>query len=355
MAELFIELFSEEIPSKLQIDARIKIKQMLEERLKKKEIKFSSSKSFSTPKRLVFIIDGIPETIEQKKKVIRGPRVGTPQIALDGFIKTNNLSKKDIYKKNVEKGEFYFANISSKIINILSELEIMIPEVLKNYSWKKSMKWSIYDLSWGRPLKSIVAIFNHDIINFNFFHLKSNNLTFIENVSEEKQKKISNYKSYLNVLKSQNVILDQEKRKAMIIKKFNKICHSRKLKNLFNERLIEEVVNLVEKPNVIIAKFDDTYLKVPKEILIITMQQHHKYFPLFDENNKLTNLFLIVTNLPDKKGYIRIGNQRVIEARLSDAKFFWDKNKTESLVKQVGKLKNLSFFNQLGSIYDRTQ
>ena len=102
MAELFIELFSEEIPSKLHIDARIKIKQMLEERLKKKEIKFSSSKSFSTPKRLVFIIDGIPETIEQKKKVIRGPRVGTPQIALDGFIKTNNLSKKDIYIKNVE-------------------------------------------------------------------------------------------------------------------------------------------------------------------------------------------------------------------------------------------------------------
>ena len=174
MAELFIELFSEEIPSKLQIDARIKIKQMLEERLKKKEIKFSSSKSFSTPKRLVFIIDGIPETIEQKKKVIRGPRVGTPQIALDGFIKTNNLSKKDIYKKNVEKGEFYFANISSKIINILSELEIMIPEVLKNYSWKKSMKWSTYDLSWGRPLKSIVAIFICKLINYKAYNKNSN-------------------------------------------------------------------------------------------------------------------------------------------------------------------------------------
>ena len=135
----------------------------------------------------------------------------------------------------------------------------------------------------------------------------------------------------------------------------NNICNARNLKNNFNEKLIEEVVNLVEKPNVIVGKFDEIYLKIPQEILIVTMQQHQKYFPLFENNDKLTNLFLLVSNLVDKKGYIKIGNQRVIEARLSDAKFFWDKNKTQSLVKQVGKLKNLSFFNQLGTFYDRTQ
>ena len=119
--------------------------------------------------------------------------------------------------------------------------------------------------------------------------------------------------------------------------------------------MVEEVVNLVEKPNVIVGKFDEIYLKIPQEILIVTMQQHQKYFPLFDNNNKLTNLFLLVANLPDIKGYIKKGNERVIEARLSDAKFFWDKNKTQNLVKQVGKLKNLSFFNQLGTFYDKTQ
>jgi glycyl-tRNA synthetase beta chain len=133
------------------------------------------------------------------------------------------------------------------------------------------------------------------------------------------------------------------------------ICNARNLKNNFNEKLIEEVVNLVEKPNVIVGRFDEIYLKVPQEILIVTMQQHQKYFPLFDNNNKLTNLFLLVSNLADKKGYIKTGNQRVIEARLSDAKFFWDKNKTQSLVKQVAKLKNLYFFNRLGTFYDRTQ
>jgi len=217
------------------------------------------------------------------------------------------------------------------------------------------MKWSSYDLSWGRPLKSIIALFNNKLVNFNFFHLKSRDLTIIDGPNEDKFKKINSFKSYLEVLKSQNIILDQQKRKDIVIRKMNSICNIKKLKNNFNEKLIEEVVNLVENPNIIVGKFDEIYLKVPQEILIVTMQQHQKYFPLFDNNDKLTNIFLFVSNLPDKKGYIKTGNQRVIEARLSDAKFFWDKNKTQNLVKQVGKLKNLSFFNQLGTFYDRTQ
>jgi len=355
MAELFIELFSEEIPAKHQIDARQRIKQLIEEKLKKREINFKLSKSFSTPKRLVFLIDGIPEKIEQKKKNIKGPNVNAPQTALDGFIKSNNLTRQEIYKKKIEKGEFYFAETKSKVIDVLQELQSIIPEAFKSYSWKKSMKWSIYDLSWSRPLKSIIALFNNKVINFNFFHLQSSNLTLIDGINKDKLKKINSFKSYLSTLKSQNIILDQEKRKNIIVRKMNNICNARNLKNYFNEKLIEEVVNLVEKPNVIVCRFDEIYLRIPQEILIITMQQHQKYFPLFDNNNKLTNLFLLVSNLVDKKGYIKIGNQRVIEARLSDAKFFWDKNKTQNLVKQVSKLKNLTFFNQLGTFYDRTQ
>ena len=355
MAELFIELFSEEIPSKLQINAREKIKQAIEERLNKKEIKFNSSRSFSTPQRLVFVIDGISEKIIQKQKVIKGPKTVAPQAAIDGFIKSNNLNKSDIYKKNIEKGEFYFAKTKLKVVNILEELKSIIPETLRDYSWKKSMKWSNHDLSWGRPLKSIIALLDNKVINFNFFHLQSKNLTSIDETDENKQKKVNNFKSYLSLLKSKNIILDQEQRRKIIVKKMNNICNSRNLKNYFNEKLLEEVVNLVEKPNVIIGKFDEIYLKIPQEILIITMQQHQKYFPLFNNNNKLTNLFLLVSNLPDTKGYIKTGNERVIEARLSDAKFFWDKNKTQNLVKQVGKLKSLSFFNQLGTFYDKTQ
>ena len=355
MSELFIELHSEEIPAKLQIDARSKIKQLLDEKLKIKEIIFKSIKSFSTPKRLVFYIDGISKKLEQKKKILKGPKVGSPQIAIDGFIKNNNLNISNIYKKKIEKGEFYFAEKKSKIINILDELKLILPETLKSYSWQKSMRWSDYELSWGRPLKSIIALFDNKVINFNFFHLKSNNLTLLDGDNDEEIKKIINFKNYQNLLNSQNIILDHEKRKNFIIKKMNSICDLKKFKNDFNEKLLEEVVNLVENPNILLCKFDESYLKIPKEILIVTMQQHQKYFPLFDNNNKLSNFFLLVSNLPDKKGYIKNGNQRVIEARLSDAKFFWDKNKKQNLVKQVGKLKNLSFFKKLGSFFDRTQ
>ena len=257
MAELFIELYSEEIPALLQIDARQKILVSLNEKLKKKEVNFKSSKSFSTPKRLVFLVEGIPEKIEQKKKVIKGPKVGTPQEALDGFIKSNNLNKADVYKKKIEKGEFYFAETKSKTIDVSKELQLIIPEVIKNYTWKKSMKWSNYDLNWARPLKSITALFNNKIVDFKFFHLHSGNLIKIDGEKEEKIKKINNFKSYLSTLKSKDIILDHKKREEIVIKKINNICNTRKLKNNFNKKLIEEVINLVEKPNVILCKFDE--------------------------------------------------------------------------------------------------
>ncbi len=355
MAELFIELFSEEIPSKLQVDARQKILKMINDNLEKKEIVFNSSKSFSTPQRLVFLIDGIPEKKEQKKKLIKGPKVDAPKEAIEGFVRSNNLNIKDLYKKKIEKGEFYFAETKSKIIDILCELQIIIPEVLQLYSWKKSMKWSSYELSWGRPLKSITALFNNKILNFSFFHLKTSNQIQVEGLKGDVFKKINNFRDYQKILKSNKIVLDQEIRKEIITKKMKNICVSRSLKDKFDDKLINEVVNLVEKPNIIVGKFDEIYLKIPQEILIITMQQHQKYFPLFDLNNKLTNSFLLVANLPDSKGFIKLGNQRVIEARLSDAKFFWEKNKNQNLVKQVSKLKSLSFFKELGTFYDRTQ
>jgi len=355
MSELFIELFSEEIPSKLQVDARIKIKQVLEEKLKKKEINFKLSKSFSTPKRLVFVISGIPDKIEEKQKIIKGPKVDAKKEALEGFLKSNNLSKSNLYKQKIEKGEFYFIKTKSKIVDVLKELQTIIPETLQSYSWKKSMRWANYDLNWGRPLKSIIALFGNNIINFDFFHLKTGDFTTVDGLKEENLKKVINFKSYLNILKSQNIILDQEKRKNLVLKKMSSICNNKNLSSKFSEKLVEEVINLVEKPNVILCKFNDVYLKVPQEILVITMQQHQKYFPLFDSNKKLTNFFLLVSNLPDKKGFIKAGNQRVIEARLSDAKFFWEKNRNQNLVKQVSKLKSLIFFNQLGSFYNRTQ
>ena len=355
MSEFFLELFSEEIPPKLQTDAKLKIKLLLEENLNKKMIGFKSSKSFSTPKRLVFVIDGIPKKIQQKSKIIKGPRIDAPQVALEGFLNSNQLNKSDIYEKEIEKGKFYFANTKPKTIDVFEEFKLIIPEVLKNYSWQKAMRWSDYNLNWGRPLRSIVSLFDKKTVDFKFFHLSSSNRTIIEEDLETKPKIIKDFKSYLYLTKSKNIILDEIQRKKIIENKFNQICKSKELQNKFDNNLLKEVVNLVENPNVIVGKFDQNFLKIPKEILIVTMQKHQKYFPLFDKENQLTNLFLIVTNLKDEKGYIKIGNQRVIKARLSDAQFFWEKNKDQNLVKQISKLKSLLFFNKLGSMYNKTQ
>ena len=126
--------------------------------------------------------------MEQKKKVIKGPKVDAPEIALNGFVESNSLNKEDLYKKKLEKGEFYFAEIKPKVINIFKELQLIIPEILQGYTWKKSMKWSNYDLNWGRPLRSIIALFGNKLINFNLHHLKSDNFTFLGEASEEKIK-----------------------------------------------------------------------------------------------------------------------------------------------------------------------
>ena len=260
-----------------------------------------------------------------------------------------------IFSQKTEKGRFFFAKISPKIILVKQELAKIIPDIFNKFSWKKSMRWADHSLAWGRPLKSILALLDNQVIQFRFHHLLSNNLTFSDEIIEEGQKKIKNFASYLKLLDRKKIILDQNLRKQLIVKQIDKVCRTRKLKKKLNEKLLDEVVDLVDKPNVLVGKFNTSFLNIPKEILITSMQQHQKYFPLFNQEDNLTNVFIIVTNLEDKKGLIKIGNERVISARLSDAKFFWEKNKAQSLVKQVGNLKSINFFSKLGTLYHKVQ
>ena len=355
MSELFLELFSEEMPSGLQKHAREGIQKLFTESFDKLNINFKSNKSYSTPKRLVFFFEEITEKIEKKGITIKGPKVDSPKSALEGFIKSNNLDRTEVFEQSLDKGRFFFAKINPKIILVKKELAKIIPDILNKYSWKKSMRWADHSLIWGRPLKSILALFDNQVIQFSFHHLVSNNLTFSDEIMEEGQKKIKDFRSYLKLLDSKKIILDQNLRKQLIVKQIDKVCKVRKLKKKLNEKLLDEVVDLVEKPNILVGKFDKSFLNIPKEILITSMQQHQKYFPLFNQEDNLTNFFIIVTNLEDKKGLVKIGNERVISARLSDAKFFWEKNKAQSLVKQVGNLKSINFFSKLGTLFHKAQ
>ncbi len=217
------------------------------------------------------------------------------------------------------------------------------------------MRWSDFNLSWGRPLKSILAIFDKKKLTFNFHHLTSSNSTFIDKEFEEKKKIFNDFKDYNNFFKKINITIDHNLRKNFIEKKLDEISNKKNIKIENNPKLIDEVVDLTDQPNVILCEFDRKFLNIPKEILIITMQHHQKYFPTFDKKGNITNEFLVVTNKKDINGLIKLGNERVVEARLNDAEFFWKKDKSQNLVKRVSVLKFMNYFKGLGTYFDKVQ
>jgi len=355
MSEFFLELFSEEIPAGLQQNARNILLENFQKLFLEKQISFKKSLSFSTPNRLIILFDGLSKEIIQKAEEIKGPNVNAPEKAVEGFLRSNQIGKNDLLKKKIEKGEFYFFKKPSKKINTINLLEEHTPLILDKLQWKKSMKWGSYSLDWARPLKSILAVFDNKSLGFQFHHLKCSNTTFIDKEFEDKKKLFKDFKSYKKFFNQSGIIIDHNLRRDFIVKEFEKISNKKNLIIESNNKLLNEVADIVEQPNILVCKFDEKFLNIPKEILIITMQYHQKYFPTFDKKGKITNEFLVVANNKDTKSYIKLGNERVVEARLSDAQFFWEKNKSQNLVKQVSKLKTMNYFKGLGSYFDKIQ
>ena len=355
MAEFFLELFSEEIPAGLQKNLRNKLLEEFQKFFLEKSIKSKKCFSLSTPNRLIIVFENLDKQIKIASEKIRGPKTSAPEEALEGFIRSNNIEKKDLFKNETEKGEFYFYKTKSKSLKTSDLLIEFIPKLLENYQWKKSMKWGEFDLNWGRPLKSILSVFDKKVINFKFHHLSSSNSTYIDKDFEEKKKFFVDFNSYEKYFKKQGTLVDHHKREEIIKNEFSKILSKKGLIIKDNPKLFDEVVNLVDNPNVLLCSFDKKFLSIPKEILILTMQSHQKYFPTFDNKGEITNEFLIVSNKKDQKGLIKIGNERVVEARLSDAEFFWNKDKIQNLVKKISQLKSISFFKGLGTYFDKVQ
>jgi glycyl-tRNA synthetase beta chain len=355
MSEFLLELYSEEIPPQLQIDARKNLEINLEKSFKEELLKYSSIKILSSPTRLTILIKDIPDEIDIPSKEIKGPKTDVPENIINSFIKAQNVSKKEIIEKENEKGRFYFIKTKPKKIFTKDLLIKIILNSIASLNWRKSMRWSDNSLMWGRPLRSILAIFDKKLLLFNFGHLKSKDTVIVEQDLITKNKKIKNFKEYQSFLNKNNIFLDQKVREKKILQKFQSICKKKNYAENFNNHLIEEVVNIVEDPNVLLVSFNKDYLNIPDEIIISTLQRHQRYFPLFDLKKRLTNDFLVVANKKDIKNLIREGNKRVVDARLSDAQFFWNKDKSKNLIKQIGKLKKIVFYEKIGTIYDKTQ
>jgi len=244
----------------------------------------------------------LQKQITFKSEEIKGPNVNAPEVALEGFIRSNNINKKDLFKQKIDKGEFYFFKTKLRKLNTQDLLEELVPSILHKIQWKKSMRWSDFNLNWGRPLKSILAIFDKKKLTFNFHHLTSSNSTFIDKEFEEKKKIFVDFKDYNNFFKKLNITINHNLRKNLIEKKLNDISSKKNIIIENNPKLLDEVVDLTDQPNIILCEFDRKFLNIPKEILIITMQYHQKYFPTFDKKGNITNEFLVVTNKKDING-----------------------------------------------------
>ena len=355
MAELLLELYSEEIPPQLQIAARSQIKQFIENSFEEDSINYKELLVYSSPTRLMVFIKSLPEKIKIEAKEIKGPKVGSPDQVLRGFIKAKNVNEKDLVEKDTDKGKFYFIKTKSQSILVEDLLIKIIPKAIGSINWKKSMKWSDHNLMWGRPLRSIFAKFNNKKLSFKFEHLDTTDNVIIEQDLITKTKKIKDFEDYRNFLKSSKIIVDHQEREEIILKKISSLSQSKQYKETLNPKLLEEVVNIVEDPNLLHVSFSKDYLQIPKEIIISTLEKHQRYFPIFDNRDRLTNYFFVVANKKDEKKLITQGNKRVVEARLADAKFFWDKDRSKNLIKQIANLKSVTFYEKLGTIYDKTQ
>ena len=355
MLEFFLELYSEEIPPQLQITARKELKDRMEKLLNEESLKYKSIFSYSSPTRLAILIKEMDEKVKIPSKEIKGPKVGVVDDILNSFMRAHNANKKDIFQKENEKGKFYFIKTKPKEA-LTKDLLIKITlNSIGSLNWRKSMKWANNNLLWGRPLRNILAIFDKKTLQFSFGHLKSASSIILEQDLDIKYKKVTTFKEYQAFLKKNNIILDQNERRNSIIKKFHSICKVKNFKEDFDNHLLEEVVNIVEDPRVLLANFKKDYLQIPEEIIISTLKRHQRYFPLFNKKDHLTNNFFVVANKSDTKNLIKNGNKRVVEARLADAKFFWDKDKSKNLIKQINKLKDIKFYEKLGTVYDKTQ
>ncbi len=355
MSEFILELYSEEIPPNLQINARNDLETKIKSSLIEENLKFGYLKAFSSPTRLTIFLKDFSEKIKIPSKEIRGPKVGVMEDVINNFLKAHNSSRKDLMEKQNDKGKFYYIKTKSKEVLTSEVLKKIVVNSIASIKWKKSMRWSDTDLLWGRPLRSILAVYNKKILTFSYGHLRTSECTIIEKNLDTKVIKVTTIKDYQKLLLKNNIILNHEEREQKIIKKFESFYKVKNFKSYYDIKLLKEVTNIVEDPQVLLIDFDKKYLELPKEIIISTLQNHQRYFPIIDKKDEITNFFLVVINKKDTNNLIKDGNKRVVEARLADAKFFWDKDKSKNLIKQIAKLKNIKFYERLGSVYDKTQ
>ncbi|RPH07183.1 MAG: glycine--tRNA ligase subunit beta [Alphaproteobacteria bacterium TMED194] len=353
MTNFLLELMSEEMPASLIEDSSDKIVQLFCNSFKKDKLIYDNYNVYYGPKRLTFIFFNLKNEVNEI--LIKGPNVKAPTNAIEGFAKSQEVKIDKLDIEKTEKGSYYIIKKKITFSDTIALLRKIMEVNLVKVPWKKSMRWGNGSLKWIRPLKNILCLYGTKKINIDLLGCNSQNYTLHSNLFIEKKIKIKSLDDYKQKLKRININFDHKDRKKIILKEVDKITKKKGLNFVMNQQLIDEVVNLVESPNVFLGQFNKKYLKLPNEVLTTSMIKNQKYFPLFYKDNTLSNFFLIVSNLkPSDNGKkIIYGNQRVIEARLEDASFFWIKDNNSNFKDKGEELKRIIFHNKLGSMNDK--
>ncbi len=370
MPDLLLELFSEEIPARMQRRAAEDLKSLVTNALVERGCLYEGAQAFATPRRLALHIVGLPAHQPDVKEEKKGPRVGAPQQAIDGFLKgagLTDLSHATI-QSDPKKGDFYIAIVESKGRPTPDVIAEIIPGIIKAFPWPKSMRWGKASsetgaLRWVRPLHSILCTFGSDtetpeIIPFEVDGLHSGDITYGHRFLAPAPIHVRRYEDYVAKLEAAKVVLSTDRRKEVIANDSRHLAFAQGMELVEDEALLEEVAGLVEWPVVLMGSFEERFLDIPPEVIRATIRANQKCFVLRKAgSNTLANKFLLTSNMIAKDDGATIigGNERVVRARLSDAKFFWETDLKVKLEDRLEKLKSITFHAKLGTQYERVE
>jgi len=377
MAQLLLEILSEEIPARMQARAAEDLKRLITGRLENDALKFESLQTFVTPRRLTLVVDGLPVETEAVEEVRRGPPKAAPEKAVAGFAKSNGVSVDQLEIRDTGKGEYYFAVVKEDARQTIDHMPLIVSEAVFNMGWPKSMRWNSTAMTWVRPIQSILAIFDGKPIDDVFqlglkdkipglkiamnyesaaapgeLEIPISNRTQGHRFMAPGEIKVKDFKDYEAKLRKAKVILDAGDRAEIIKAGAERLAAAKGLKLRDDPALLAEVAGLVEWPVPLIGAIDAQFMELPPEVLSESMRAHQKYFALETKGGALAPRFITVANIETKDvgAAIIAGNERVLRARLADARFFWDRDRKASLESRVAKLAEIVFHARLGTV-----
>jgi glycyl-tRNA synthetase beta chain len=355
MAELLLELFSEEIPARMQVRASQDLKKLVTDGLVDAGLTYEGAEAHVTPRRLALCVSGLGTATPDIREERKGPRTDAPEQAIQGFLKSAGVTLDDCEVQEDKKGSFYVARIEKPGRATTDVIAELVPDVIRKFPWPKSMRWGAGSLRWVRPLQSILCLFDGEIVAFSVDGIEAGNVTRGHRFMGPEAFTVSGFEDYETKLKAHHVMLRTDERMDTIRASARDLAFAKGLELIEDEALLGETAGLVEWPVVLMGEFDKAFLDVPPEVIITSIKSHQKCFSLKTKDQPISNQYLLVSNLIAKDGGQKIveGNNKVIAARLSDAKFFWELDRKTKLEARLDDLEKITFHAKLGTQRER--